>query len=196
MKRTSVAHLPCSVARTIDVIGDRWTVLIVRDVFYGRRRFDDMAASLPIARNVLSRRLADLVDHGILTRRRYSQRPPRDEYLLTDRGRDLFGVVAALMAWGDRWLTPEGEEDPVDLVHQPCGHATTPTVVCDTCRQPLRAADVRVRPNLGQRLPERALATPSSAAKSEAELAASRPVEPSPAGPAPGEPGTAPGADA
>lgn len=164
MQRTSVAHLPCSVARAVDVLGDQWTVLIIRDVFYGRRRFDDLAASLPIARNVLSRRLADLVEHDILTRRRYSQRPPRDEYLLTERGRDLFGVVTALMAWGDRWLSAAGEQDPVTLVHRSCGLETAPTVVCDACRAPLHARDVRVRPNLGQDLPERALAPPDTAA--------------------------------
>lgn len=158
MQRTSVAHLPCSIARAVDVLGDQWTVLIIRDVFYGRRRFDDLASSLPIARNVLSRRLADLVDDGILARRRYSERPPRDEYRLTERGRDLFGVVTALMAWGDRWLTAADEQDPVTLLHLPCGHEATPAVVCDACGQPLRARDVRVRPNLGQDVPAGALA--------------------------------------
>jgi DNA-binding HxlR family transcriptional regulator len=156
--RTSLADLPCSVARTLDVLGDAWTLLVLREAFYGRRRFAEFAESLPIARNVLSDRLGSLVGHGVLERVRYCERPPRDEYRLTERGRELFGVIAALLAWGDRWLTPEGDPVPLDLVHLPCGAATRPQVVCGTCGEPLEARDVRVRPNLGQAVPAASLA--------------------------------------
>ena len=103
MQRTSLADFHCSVARTVDIIGEWWTPLILRDAFYGRTRFEDFQRSLGVARNVLTVRLERMVETGIMERRRYQERPPRDEYVLTDKGRDLFPVIAALLAWGDRW---------------------------------------------------------------------------------------------
>jgi DNA-binding HxlR family transcriptional regulator len=153
MTRTSTADLPCSVARALDVLGDTWTLLVLRDAYLGQRRFSEFAAHLPIARNVLADRLATLVDNGLLVKVRYQERPPRDEYRLTDKGRDLFGVIAALLAWGDRWLTPDDEPVPLTLVHTTCGTATTALVVCDHCGDPLSARDVRYTPQLGQTLP-------------------------------------------
>jgi DNA-binding HxlR family transcriptional regulator len=166
--RTSFADLPCSVARTLDVLGDAWTLLVIRDAFLGRRRFSEFAESLPIARNVLADRLAGLVEHGVLEKVRYSERPPRDEYRLTARGRELFGVIAALLAWGDRWLTPEGEAVPLDLVHLPCGTTMHAAITCEACGEPLHARDVRVRANLGQRLPAAAAAPAGSAVQPDA----------------------------
>jgi DNA-binding HxlR family transcriptional regulator len=155
VSRTSVADLPCSVARSLDVLGDTWTLLVLRDAMHGRRRFSEFLDSLPIARNVLTDRLGRLVNAGVLTRVRYQQRPPRYEYRLTDKGRDLVGPLLALLAWGDRWLTPAGEPVPADVVHTTCGHDTTAVVVCSVCNGPLRARQVRLRPNLGQSLPDR-----------------------------------------
>lgn len=155
MARTSVAGLPCSVARSVDVLGDTWTLLVLRDAMHGRRRFSEFLDSLPIARNVLADRLDRLVDAGILTRVRYEQRPPRHEYRLTDKGRDLAGPLLALLAWGDRWLTPPGEPVPVAVVHSTCGHDTTAVVVCSVCNEPLHAREVRLHANLGQPLPDR-----------------------------------------
>lgn len=131
----------CSVAKTVEVVGERWTVLILREAFLGVRRFDHIQRDLGIARNILSDRLGKLVAHGILERRQYSERPARFEYRLTDRGRDLHPVIVTLMAWGDKHLAPAGA--PVTLVHEPCGHAMTPTLACPHCAQAVTARNVR-----------------------------------------------------
>src|SRR3954447_17448526 len=95
----------CSIARALEIVGERWTLLIVRDVFLGRKRFDQIQESLGIARNVLSDRLARLVEHGILEKARYSERPERFEYRLTPKGRDLNIALAGLRQWGDKYLS-------------------------------------------------------------------------------------------
>ena len=141
MKRTSFADWPCSIARTVGVIGEWWTPLVLREACYGTTRFDDFQRALGIGRNVLTQRLVALVDAGILERVPYQERPPRHEYHLTDKGRDLFPVLAAVAAWGDRWLTAD-EGPPVVLHHQTCGHDTTARVVCDQCGDDLRLDDV------------------------------------------------------
>jgi DNA-binding HxlR family transcriptional regulator len=103
MQHTSLADARCPIARSIDVVGEWWTILILRDAFRGMRRFDEFQASLGIARNLLSRRLKRLVDAGILEKRPYSERPLRHEYRLTEKGRALHPVLMLLMAWGNRW---------------------------------------------------------------------------------------------
>ncbi|MGD9998076.1 MAG: winged helix-turn-helix transcriptional regulator [Ilumatobacteraceae bacterium] len=148
MKRTSVAHLNCSVAQALDVVGEWWTLLVVRNLMWGQRRFEAIQSDLGIARNILSDRLGTLVQHGIVERVKYQDHPERYEYHLTDKGRDLFPVIAALMAWGDRWAAPMGA--PVHLVHH-CGHTVVPTVVCDHCGQSLRLDDVTTRSGPGRR---------------------------------------------
>ena len=95
----------CSIARALELVGERWTLLIIRDAFLGRRRFDEFQESLGVARNVLAERLIRLVEEGILERRAYSERPPRFEYRLTEQGRDLAVPLLALMQWGDRHLS-------------------------------------------------------------------------------------------
>lgn len=143
MKRTSVAHLNCSVAQTLEVVGEWWTLLVVRNLMFGQRRFEAIQGDLGIARNILSDRLGTLVEHGIVDRVKYQDHPERFEYRLTDKGRDLFPVIAALMAWGDTWAAPMGR--PIELVHQGCGHVATATVVCDHCGQPLTLHDVKAK---------------------------------------------------
>lgn len=143
MKRTSFATSPCSVARTVDLLGDWWTPLVLREAFYGTKRFDDFERVLGLGRNVLTQRLGTLVDAGVLERVPYQDRPPRYEYLLTDKGRDLFGVLVAIMAWGDRWLAPSAGP-PVVLHHDACDHDTSAVVVCQHCGRPLRSGDVTV----------------------------------------------------
>src|SRR5712692_2233716 len=103
MRRTSFSDMDCSVAQTLEVIGEWWTLLILRDSFQGVRRFDDFQRRLGVARNVLTQRLDRLVEQGILARRQYQDRPARYEYRLTAKGLDLYPVVIALMDWGDRW---------------------------------------------------------------------------------------------
>ena len=142
MKRTSVAHLNCSVAQTLDVVGEWWTLLVVRNLMFGQRRFEAIQSDLGIARNILSDRLGTLVAHGVVDRVKYQDHPERFEYRLTDKGRDLFPVIAALMAWGDKWAAPLGK--PIDLVHE-CGHVATATVVCDHCGGRLDLKTVKAR---------------------------------------------------
>ena len=148
MQRTSLAGMHCSVARTLDIIGEWWTPLIIRDAFLGHVRFDELQRSLGIARNVLADRLATLVAHGILERRRYDERPPRDEYVLTQKGRDLFPVIAAITAWGDRWTAGEAGP-PLLLVHEPCGHAATVRTTCDQCGELVSLDNTRPTPGPG-----------------------------------------------
>ena len=112
---------PCSLARSVDVFGDSWTLLLVRDAMHGLSRFDEFQRSLHIARNTLSDRLGKLVDAGIMTKRFYQDNPPRYEYLLTEMGRDFFPVLAAMLAWGDKWLDG-GAGAPVTLRHHAPGH--------------------------------------------------------------------------
>lgn len=133
----------CSVARALEVIGERWTILIVRDAFLGVRRFDDFQRGLGIARNVLNTRLQRLVDAGILERRRYQERPARHEYRLTEMGRDLWPSVLALMQWGDRWLAG-ADGAPMAVAHRDCGGAVTDRRVCAACGADVGVRDVEV----------------------------------------------------
>jgi DNA-binding HxlR family transcriptional regulator len=143
VKRSSVAHLNCSVAQTLDVVGEWWTLLIVRNLMWGQHRFEAIQGDLGIARNILSDRLGTLVQHGIVERVKYQDHPERFEYHLTPKGRELFPVIAALMAWGDTWAAPMGA--PVSMQHG-CGHAATPVVVCQQCGQQLVLDEVQITP--------------------------------------------------
>jgi DNA-binding HxlR family transcriptional regulator len=143
MKRTSFAKWPCSVARTVDLLGDWWTPLVLREAFYGVRRFDDFQASLGIGRNILTERLRRLVAQDLLERRMYQDRPKRYEYRLTPKGRDFYPVLAAIVAWGDRWLD-RGKGAPVLLRHKACGKITHAEVVCAECGEPLDPREMRV----------------------------------------------------
>jgi DNA-binding HxlR family transcriptional regulator len=140
----AIGTLPCPVARSLSVIGDRWTILVLRDAFLGTRRFDQFQASLGCSPHVLSTRLARLVRHGVLERRPYQTRPVRHEYVLTDKGRDLYPVIAGLLGWGDRWMS-KGGRPAITLLHKDCGHETRPTLTCSACGDPLDARSVRAR---------------------------------------------------
>jgi len=144
VKRTSFAGMSCSVAKTLDVVGEWWTLLILRDSFLGVTRFDDWQRRLGIARNVLSARLDGLVEQGILERRRYQEHPPRDEYILTRKGADLAPVLDALRVWGDHYLAPDGP--PALLVHDDCSEAIQPVVHCSHCGERLRRGHVHMEP--------------------------------------------------
>ncbi|MFI1168837.1 winged helix-turn-helix transcriptional regulator [Streptomyces sp. NPDC020801] len=142
--RPSFADWPCSIARTVNLLGDTWTPLILREAFYGSRRFDEFRQELRIARNTLADRLRRLVEEELMERRPYESEPPRHEYVLTEKGRDLFPVLAAMSRWGDRWLAGE-EGVPVTLHHDACGHDAHARVVCSECGEPMRAEDTSVR---------------------------------------------------
>lgn len=149
MQRRSFADMPCSVAATVDVIGEWWTPLIVRDAMLGVTRFEQFQTRLGIARNVLTVRLERLVAEGILERRVYDEGRDRADYLLTDKGRDLWLAITALRQWGDRWVHGPGHE-PLVIDHVGCG-ATAITVVptCGDCGEPLDQTQVRARPGPG-----------------------------------------------
>jgi DNA-binding HxlR family transcriptional regulator len=138
----------CSIAGALEVVGERWSLLIVRDVFLGLRRFDQMQANLGIARNVLQARLTRLIDQGVLERRLYQERPPRHEYRLTDKGLDLWPTVVALMKWGDRYATTAAGP-PVLLEHRGCGGAVDEHRVCEACGTRLSVRDAHAIPGPG-----------------------------------------------
>ena len=131
----------CSVARTLEIIGDRWSILLMREAFLGVRRFEVMQRHLGIARNVLTERLNRLVDHGILRRVQYSERPPRSEYRLTKPGVELWPTIVALLQWGNRNL-PDPQPQAITISHKACGEETTFSLHCDSCGQPVTARDV------------------------------------------------------
>ena len=133
----------CSIAKSLELIGERWTMLIVREVFLGNRRFDEMATRLDIARNVLTARLTRLVDEGVLTKVRYQERPERFEYRLTEKGIDLWPVIVSLLQFGDRYYAPDGP--PMVLVHKDCGGRLDEHRTCETCGARLQARDVTAR---------------------------------------------------
>jgi DNA-binding HxlR family transcriptional regulator len=137
----------CSVSRTLEVVGERWTLLIVRDALLGKRRFDEFQQSLGLARNILSDRLAKLVAGGILERVEYQERPARWEYVPTERGRDLRPVVLAMMAWGDRHA-PNPAGPPRLAQHKGCGGCVTAGYTCASCG-PIEISQVAVVPGPG-----------------------------------------------
>jgi DNA-binding HxlR family transcriptional regulator len=138
----------CSVAKSLEVIGERWSLLIVREVMHGRRRFSQLQGSLGVARNVLSARLARLIEEGILERRAYQESPPRYEYFLTEKGLDLWPALIALQGWGDRHSAgPEGP--PMMLLHKGCGGRVSDRGICGECGEVLHARDARAVPGPG-----------------------------------------------
>jgi DNA-binding HxlR family transcriptional regulator len=138
----------CSVARTLEIIGERWTFLVLREAFMGVRRFEEFQRNIGVARNILSARLRTLVHHGILERRKYQDRPPRFEYRLTEPGLDLYPALVALMQWGDRHAAhPAGP--PVVLEHKGCAKDSIPQLVCSECGERIGARDMRARPGPG-----------------------------------------------
>lgn len=143
--KKSIEHLDCVVASTIDIIGDRWTLLIMRDVFFGVRRFDDFQRDLQISRNVLTDRLQQLVAHGILRTVPYQDNPPRHEYRLTDKGRDLFDLLLAVWRFGDKWEHSDTERV---VIHEDCGNATHMVSACAHCGGELTRRNLRVEPLL------------------------------------------------
>ncbi|MET0957491.1 MAG: helix-turn-helix domain-containing protein [Solirubrobacterales bacterium] len=130
----------CSIARTLEVLGERWTILVIRDVFNGKRRFDQIQENLGVARNVLSNRLARLVEEGILEKRAYQERPARYEYFLTRQGLDLWPVMIGLLHWGDRYLA-EPDGPPMLIRHKACGGAVDDRGYCERCGERLTARD-------------------------------------------------------
>ena len=150
MERTSFAEMRCSLARSLELIGDWWSPLIVRDLFLDVRRFDDLVEDLGISRNLLTRRLSALIEAGVVERQAYQDRPKRWDYCLSAKGRGLVPVLLALTEWGDRWAGPK-EGRPILFAHTCCGHEFHPTVVCSVCGLPLSSDTVIAKGGPGGR---------------------------------------------
>ncbi|WP_199044151.1 winged helix-turn-helix transcriptional regulator [Glycomyces salinus] len=149
MPRRSFAEFACSLARSLDVIGDTWTPLILRDVFLGVDKFNDIARDLGVSRALLADRLEHLVREGVLGETVYHQRPRRVRYTLTDGGRELVPILVALTQWGDRWRS--GGEAPLEFTHE-CGASLDAEVACGDCGRPLVAESIAARPGPGGRM--------------------------------------------
>jgi DNA-binding HxlR family transcriptional regulator len=148
MRWNDLEREPCSVARTLAVIGDRWTLMILRDCFLGVRRFEDFQARLGISRTITTERLKVLVEEGVLRKARYQERPARYEYRLTEKGLDLSPVMLAVADFGDRHYAGEAGP-PLLRRHKACGHDFSPVTTCSVCHAPLTARDVETRPGAG-----------------------------------------------
>ena len=148
MQRTDFALMPCSIARTLAIAGEAWSPLVIRDVFIGINRFDDLQRDLGISRKVLAERLRHLVEAGMLERRPYSKRPLRHEYVLTEMGSEFVDVLMAIVGWGDRWTAGDAGP-PVLYRHRSCGEITHVVPHCSACGEELHSTDVEVEPGPG-----------------------------------------------
>jgi DNA-binding HxlR family transcriptional regulator len=147
MERRTFSDMHCSVAQCLEVVGEWWTLLIIRDGLLGVTRFDEFQKRLGISRNVLNQRLTRLIEAGVLTKVPYSEHPPRYDYRLTDRGRDLWPVINAMRQWGDTHAAPGGP--PLRLIHEECGQLSEPRLVCSACGEPIGVRDVKAIPGPG-----------------------------------------------
>lgn len=143
----------CSVAQTLEVVGEWWSMLVVREAFFGVRRFEEFVERLGIARNVLTARLQSLVESGVFERRQYEERPPRFEYRLTGKGRDLWPILISLRQWGDRWATGAAGP-PVVLGHTACGELVEARLTCSQCGEQLEPQGVWIELGPGARSPD------------------------------------------
>lgn len=150
MARTPLGQMSCSIARTVDVIGDYWTPLVLRDIAIGITRFDALQHNTGISRKVLTDRLNKLVAHGVLERQPYQGNPVRYDYFLTEKGADLANVLLAMQAWADRWVFGD-ENVPLLLRHDACGEIVKPVATCSGCGEPLEPADITPLPGPGAR---------------------------------------------
>jgi DNA-binding HxlR family transcriptional regulator len=148
MQRTDFGEMACSIARTMDVIGEPWSPLILRNVYIGITRFEQLQQTLGISRKVLAERLRWLVERGVLERREYSARPARYEYTLTTMGTELCDLLLVMVRWGDRWLAGEAGP-PVLYRHHACGQISHVELRCSECGEPMRATDIDVLPGPG-----------------------------------------------
>jgi DNA-binding HxlR family transcriptional regulator len=147
MERKSFADMHCSVAQCLEVVGEWWSLLIVRDALFGVTRFDEFQERLGISRNVLNQRLACLVDAGVLAKVPYSEHPPRYDYRLTDKGRDLWPVLTTMRQWGDNYAAPNGP--PIQVSHKHCGEIAQAQLICSHCGEPIGPRDLRAIPGPG-----------------------------------------------
>jgi DNA-binding HxlR family transcriptional regulator len=168
MKWDALEDEQCSLARTVAVIGDRWTLLILRECFLRTRRFEEFQSRLGITRHLLSERLKKLVRFGVLRRVPYQDSPARYEYILTQRGLDLYPIVMAIVHWGDTHMVDERGR-PLLHEHKSCGRLFNPVMICSECGEPIKARQVHVRAGPGAPAASRHRERPSVAANSKSE---------------------------
>ena len=145
MRWSEIDTMTCSIARTLSVVGDRWTMLIIRDAFLGLRRFEAIQQDLHLTPHRLSDRLRKLVRDGILVRVEYEKHPRRFEYRLTEKGIDLYPLIVVMLEWGDRWMAGSAGA-PVELVHRPCGQSIKPELTCPSCKSKIKPREMSSRP--------------------------------------------------
>ncbi len=148
MERKSFSNMDCSVAQCVEVTGEWWSMLIVRDALLGVTRFDVFQKRLGVARNVLQQRLERLIESGVMEKSMYSEHPPRYDYRLTEKGRDLWPIINAMRQWGDQYSAPQGP--PVRLVHRSCGNEAMGIVVCSECGEVMNSSNVKIVVNPGR----------------------------------------------
>jgi DNA-binding HxlR family transcriptional regulator len=170
MKWDALEEEPCSLARTIGVIGDRWTLLILRECFLRKRRFEQFQSALGVTRHLLAERLKKLVRNGVLRRVPYQETPKRYEYILTQKGLDLHPILMALVHWGDTHMLDERGR-PLLHEHKKCGKLFDPVMVCSECREPLFAKEVITRPGPGARPPRPNSSTEGSGTREDERVA-------------------------
>jgi len=141
MRSSSLGKMICTTARAVDVVGDPWTLMILKELFMGGKKFEHFQSFTGISPHLLSIRVKKLEHAGVVARRPYQKRPIRYEYLLTEKGIDLFPVIIAFKNWSERWIDwPDGP--PVELRHRHCDHPTSPRLVCSHCQEPITARDI------------------------------------------------------
>ncbi|MEQ3709473.1 MAG: helix-turn-helix domain-containing protein [Tateyamaria sp.] len=143
MSRSDLPSHTCTIARAAAQVGDEWTILIMREMFLGTRRFDDILRLTGMSSHLLSQRLKKLEAQGVIRRELYSERPPRHEYRLTEKGLELWAVIIALKQWGDRWLSTE--DTPVQIMHKTCGNVVRPQMTCPDCGERIEAHDAEAQ---------------------------------------------------
>ncbi len=164
MKHKSFGEMACPIARSLERVGEWWSILILRDAFLGTTRFDEFQKNLDIAPNMLTKRLNGLVESGLLERRQYNERPPRDEYILTERGRDFRPVLWSLLAWGNKHFAPEGHS--VVIVDRETGALADPVLTDRISGKPMTSETFQSRP--GPAADERTLSKHRRAAAKDA----------------------------
>jgi DNA-binding HxlR family transcriptional regulator len=165
--------MTCSIARSLDVAGEWWTPLVLRDIWMGRSRFEEIQENLDVSRKLLADRLDTLVREKVVTRQRYQDRPPRYEYLLTEKGEELMVALLALLSWGDRW-TAGGDGPPMLMRHKGCRKSVEAQVRCSGCDEPLRAREVRLEPGPGLKVGRGSRPLPARHPQHAASLEAAR----------------------
>ena len=145
MRWADIGEDICSVSRSLSIVGDKWTLLIIRSAFMGTRKFSDFQSEIGMTRHRLSDRLTKLVDYGVFEKVEYQNNPVRYEYRLTERGKELYPIIMSLVKWGDKWMAGKAGK-PMEYIHNKCGNKVMPTLTCPECAEEIDPRDMTVMP--------------------------------------------------